>query len=552
MLCSGETEEFGDQPDFTPCAQQQFRKWIWEKYTKDDGNIEQLFGKNADALSIPTEAEQKSANLGNFLDPQKSRLVIDYRQFHSHESVDSAVALCKAVKEASGGSLITGVFYGYTRIWPDWAHLGLRRLLESDAIDFVSNPYSSGGPQSNRWVGNRDFHTFTELDSVRKAGKLFYSENDIRTSLSRYISQLKPEVDPTGEYNTESWLGPPTIDESLEVLKAVFAKVLTAGSANWWFDLWGGWYDDERILQLFSQMQKIGDESLRRPCKSVAQIAVVLDENSYRYLPNGVSQFGGRFAWIEAQLAQLGKTGAPYDFYLFDDLKDLDLPPYRMIVFLNAFALSREQRQMIADRCATDNRWLIWLYAPGLIQDDLSVDNMASLLGARFQAGPAQPASRISLDLAGETIAYDGAAVSPFFWVSEGMDVCYGKTADNRVVVAEKTAPSCHHLFVAAPPLPWKALQFFARRAGVHLYSEAGDVVLANETYLAISAAEPGRRTIRTPAKATWKELLSTDRTRADSPLGDGAKSEFDLDFGPHTCRLFEKEPQNTPFGATQ
>ncbi len=236
--------------------------------------------------------------------------MIDYRQFHSDETVDVAIGLCKAVKEASGRRLMTGVFYGYTRVLPEWGHLALRRLLESDAVDFVSNPYSSGGRKSHLWVGQRDFHTFTENDSVQRAGKLFYYETDIRTSQSRWISQLRPELDPKGEYNSDSWLGPPTIADSLQLLKAVFAKVLLSGSANWWFDLWGGWYDHEQILQLFARMQAIGDESIHRSSKSVAQIAVLLDEKAYCYLamPQAEGRYAydrGRFAWVENQLASL-------------------------------------------------------------------------------------------------------------------------------------------------------------------------------------------------------------------------------------------------------
>jgi beta-galactosidase len=542
MICAGQTEEYGDQPDFTPCAQQRFRQWIAKKYGEDAQTTAQLFGKPLEEIVIPTEAARKVGDCGNFLDPEKSRLTIDYRQFHSDEAVDSAITLCQAVKEASGGRLITGVFYGYTRIWPDWSHLALQRLLASDAVDFISNPYSSGGTKSHLWVGDRDFHTFTEIDSVRKAGKLFYFENDIRTSQSRWISQLRPDIDPKGEYNLDAWLGPPTVPDSLELLKAIFAKVLVHGSVNWWFDLWGGWYDHPEILKLFAEMQKVGDAGLRLPHRSVAQIAVVLDERSYDYLPDGVSQFGGKFSWIEAQLAQLGKVGAPYDFYLLSDLKDLDTTQYRMFVFLNAFALSKDQRNTIAEKCMSNDRLLMWLYAPGLIQDNLSVDNISSLLGMQFQMEPTQPASKIALNFAEKTTKYDGAAVSPFFFVRQGADASYGQTSTGQTVVAEKAGPYCRNLFVALPPLPWPAIQYFAKQANVHLYSESGEVVFASEHYLAIASAEAGKRTIRLPHEATLQELLILDGKEGIGPK-NGKNTTFDLDFSAHRCRLFQVMP---------
>jgi hypothetical protein len=535
MICAGQTEEFGDQPDFTSCAQARFRDWIEEKYGNHADVLQRVFGKDRPTISIPSQEQQRTGDCGNFLDPQKSQLVIDYREFHSDECVDSALALCRAVKEASGGRLMTGVFYGYTRIWPDWGHLALRRLLQSDAIDFVSNPFSSGGTRSHLWIGNRDFHTFSENDSVQKAGKLFYYENDIRTSQSRWISQLRPEIDPSGEYNNDAWLGPPTIADSLELLKAVFAKVLINGSPDWWFDLWGGWYDHPEILRLFGEMQRVGDESLRLPHKSAAQIAVVLDENSYRYLPSGAAQFGGRFTWVESQLEQLGKIGAPYDFYLFDDLKDLDLGRCRMIVFLNAFVISDDQRRMLTERCMSQNRLLVWLYAPGLIKDSPAVANVSALLGMNVQMDATHAKAEVTLGLPTGATTYEGAEVSPFFYVCQGADAALGRTADGRVVVAEKAGRQCRHLFVAVPPLPWKALQHFARQANVHLYSEAGDVVFASEHYLAIAAAAAGKRTIRLPRTAALDELLAIGG-RAERPEKN---SKFDLDFRAHNCRLF-------------
>jgi beta-galactosidase len=535
MICAGQTEEYGDQYDFTQCAKEQFKKWIEEKYGKNNSKIQQLFGKNLDSITIPTETEQKTGDCGNFLDPVKSRLVIDYRYFHSKQVADSAIYLCKAVKDASDGRLITGIFYGYTRIWPDWGHLAMRRILESDAIDFISNPYSSGGTNSYEWVGNRDFHTFTENSSVRKAGKLFYYENDIRTSQSRWIAQSYPEIDPNGEYSVDGWLGPKKLSDSLELLKAVFAKNFIDGSPNWWFDLWGGWYDNNDVLNLFALMQKAGDESIHLSRKSVAQIAVFLDENSYCYIPNEIEQGGQQYIWIENQLEQLGAIGAPYDFYLLDDLKSVNLSKYRMVVFLNAFALTKDQIKFITNKCMTDDRWLIWLYAPGIIQKNLSIDNISSLLGMNVKMDMAHSATNINMKLSEEKIEFEGSSVSPFIYVEQGADVIYGNTVDNRIVVAEKTRENCHNLFVAMPPLPCKALQYFAKRAGVHLYNEDGVIVFANENYLAISSAIPGKRTISLPKKTTLRELLAFNKAESFEDV-----EQFEINFQANTCRIFK------------
>ncbi|HNX33888.1 MAG TPA: beta-galactosidase [Kiritimatiellia bacterium] len=524
MVTAGGTEELAKGIDPSACAQQRFREWLFAQYGNDAAAIGRLFGKKIEALSIPSVAECSAGDRGNFLDPQKSRLVIDYRRFHSLELVDSALAFCKAVKEGSDGRLITGLFYGYTRIWPDTGHLALRRVLDCKEVDFVT---TAGG------------FSYTETDSVLKAGKLFYSEIDARTSLSQWISKLRPDIDPHGIYNEKRWFGPPSIPESLQRLKAVFAQNLVNGWANWWFDLWGGWYDDEAFLRMFAQMQSAGEESIGLPRKSVAQVAVFLDENSYRYLPYGVAQNGGKFAWIIAQLNAVATIGAPHDLYLLDDLADLDLARYRMIVFLNAFALSDAQRRMIRERCMTNRRLLVWMYAPGLISDTLSADNVSSLLGLDVRMEPAHPKARIAVTLPAGVTNYEGAAFSPFLHVAGGADAAVGRTAEGQVVVAEKQDAACRNLFVAMPPMPAPLLRHYARQAGVHLYCDSDAAVYANESYLAVVAS--GRQKVRLPKKAALKEMLSL--RRGASALSDGAEfpagTAFEMDFTEYPCRVF-------------
>ncbi len=523
MVTAGGTEELAKGPDPSACAQKRFREWLLEQHGNDAAAIGRLFGKKIEELSIPSFAECSAGDCGNFLDPQKSRLVIEYRRFHSTELVDSALAFCRAVKEGADGRLIAGLFYGYTRIWPDTGHLALRRVLDCKEVDFVT---TAGG------------FSYTETDSVLKAGKLFYSEIDTRTSLSQWISKLRPDIDPQGVYNEKRWFGPPSISESLQRLKAVFAQNLVNGWANWWFDLWGGWYDDEAFLRMFAQMQSAGEESIGLPRKSVAQVAVVLDENSYRYLPYGVAQNGGKFAWIIAQLNSVATIGAPHDLYLLDDLSDLDLSRYRMIVFLNAFALSEGQRKMIRERCMTERRLLVWMYAPGLISDGLSADNVSSLLGMDVRMEAAHPKSQIAVKLGGAETNYEGAAASPFLYVAGGADAALGSTAEGQLVVAEKAGAQCRNLFVAMPPMPAHLLRHYARQAGVHLYCEADSTVYANESYLAVTAS--GRQTIRLPKKAALKELLALRKGASALSEGDAfpAGTAFVMDFSEYPCRV--------------
>ena len=547
MPCAGGTEELAVMPQpNVPCEQVQFRKWIWEKYGKDEKAIQRLFAKPIQQVVVPPHDVLYKKTFGDLLDPEKSQLVIDYREFHSNEVVDSALAFCSAVKRASNNRLLAGVFYGYTRILPDAGHLSLQRLLASNDVDFVTTPCGGGGGKNQHLiVGNHAFPHYTQPASVLQSGKLFYSEIDVRTSLCKWISQTRPDIDPNGAYDQARWFGPPTVADSLQLLKAVYARVLVSGWTNWWFDLWGGWYDDEAVMDLFAEMQKIGDQSLSLSRKSNAQVAIFLDENAYRYIPYGVSHRGNRFAWISQQIEEIGKMGAPYELHLLSDLNELDMSQFRMVFFLNATVLSDKQRETIRRRCMSDDRLLVWMYAPGLIKEKLDVENVSSLLGMRMAMDPSRARSEITVKLPTLTNKYAGAAVSPFLHVAEGADASVGRTADNHVVVAEKREKDFCNLFVSMPPAPWKILQFYAEKSGVHIYSKTGELVFANENYLAVSAATSGKRTICLPKRAALKELLAIGK--GETTIGKGQSfvenTTFEIDFADHTCRIFQIVP---------
>lgn len=53
--------------------------------------------------------------------------------------------------------------------------------------------------------------------------------------------------------NGAIWFGPETEEESIWNLQRTYAKVLASGNAFWWFDMWGGWYKTEGIMQFMKK-----------------------------------------------------------------------------------------------------------------------------------------------------------------------------------------------------------------------------------------------------------------------------------------------------------
>ena len=515
-ICVGETNEsvhlgwLGDT-DYSIVAQNGFIEWLLHRYNNDHDLVQKHFNKPIDQISIPTPVEREKTEFGDFFDPEKSRLNIDYRFFRCEEIVASLHFLCKAVKEESNGNLLTGTFYGHTFTqWLD--HMAFSQALDSPYIDFFT---------STTWG--------TEIDSIKKANKLFYNEGDEKTCLGKWISETRPDVDPYHAYDLPVWKRPGTLEQTLEHLKSEFTHAVCTGTAIYWYDLWGGWYDHGRILNLFSEMQTVANESVHLPGSSVSQVGLIVDEKSFLYVSTLRRQWVNDISWIGSQKAHIDKFGAPYDIYLLDDLKDLDISKYKMIIFLNTFVLKQEERQTIFRKCMRDNRVLLWLYAPGLISDKISIDNVSSLVNMEIGYEENRPESEIDVNIKGNEMSYKGSKVSPFIHVKSGADKINGYTKDGYAVLAEKKEKNCTNVIACIPPVPWQLIQYYSIKGGVHIYSEDGDVVYANESYLSIKAAKPGKKLIHLPGKTDLMELLDSDNNFKSGNFKSGNHFEVDV-----------------------
>jgi hypothetical protein len=518
-ITAGETEEavhhnWCGSCDYSIVAQSRFKEWLMRKYGADSPGTWKLFQKKLGELTIPTPAERGQPGQGDFLDPESSRLVIDYRTFRCDEIVESIEALCKAVKDASQGDLLTGTFYGHTLAqWLD--HMALARMLQSKYIDFVAST-TLGAPTA----------------SIIGAGKIFYNEGDERTAISKWISETRPEVDPYHVYDAPGWLRNEDMRRSLEHLKDEFVHTICRSAIIWWFDLWGGWYDDKRVHGLFSQMQKVGNRCLELPRQSVAQICVIVDEKAFLYGSRLAREGKTAIAWLSTQAREIARIGAPHDLYLLNDIETIDFPRYRLCVFLNAFVLDDAQRTAIKTRCLNDRRTVVWLHAPGLINTNLSVTNVAELVNMRVGREDAFAEGDVHLRFPDFEEKYRAAAVAPFISVNGGADTIYGWSTRGDAVLAQKNEPNHVTVLACNPPLPWRALQFFAVNSGVHIYSNAGDIVYGNQSILAVKAAIAGARAVRLRQPCSIMEVLDSHHGFSDGPVREtGPRGEMTVEF---------------------
>ena len=127
-------------------------------------------------------------------------------------------------------------------------------------------------------------------ESVKTHGKLYFVECDVRTHLTRQMQSSRPGMYPDNIYtltdengNKTVWCGPETEELSFSAIRKAFAHQLTKGSGVWWFDMWGGWYHDEKIMSEIKEMKNIVDKSEKKSSDLYprAETVMFIDEKAY-------------------------------------------------------------------------------------------------------------------------------------------------------------------------------------------------------------------------------------------------------------------------------
>jgi hypothetical protein len=129
-----------------------------------------------------------------------------------------------------------------------------------------------------------------------------------------------------------------------------------------------------------------------------------------------------------------------------------------------------------------------------------------------------------------------GFRIAPRFWSDDPGAKVLGILAGlDKPGLVVKKQDGWTSVYSSAPILPAVLLREIARAAGCHIYSDAGDVVVANRKLLSIYAPAGGTRMVRLPQRSTVVDLLE-NRTLADKV------KEFPLVMAPNSTVLLAIE----------
>jgi hypothetical protein len=537
LICGGDSAEWvkvGPMEDwagdYAPPMQEAFRQWLRERYG-DVQTLREAWGDpdvDFEMDLVPSPEEQGDADLFLFKDPRRRRRAIDHFLCLSHIVASDIDTLCGVAKQACRREHLAGVFYGYLQemVWnngffgqrlPDAdvahsaaarsGHAGLKEVLASPNVDFLSSPYSYGF----RGVGGEG--GFMSLQaSVRRAGKLWISEEDMRSHLN-----------PPDSYYGQTY----TVRETCEVLKRQFVNVILHSEGAWWCD-WGKSAEPE-VMEVFRRSLEVGRHHLTLPDRSsAAEVAIVIDAESsfYRSTLNNfdIPNWRNR-AW------GIARMGAPVDFLLLSDLLEGRAKEYKLYFFMNAFHATAAERETIKTVVRRDGKVALWLYAPGFVEEDLSVEHCYDLTGIRLRVTNRQWGANVYIsnfdhpitrNLPTSTFWGTDMRLGPLFTVQDPDVITLGTVVINQgrcepgFVLREAPGREWASLYSAAPNLPPGVLREVARYAQVHIFSESEDVLYADHNYVALHTVRGEVKTIHLPRRAGVWEVYSNRQVGHD------------------------------------
>ena len=486
---------------------------------------------------VPARHERFGSDLGTFKDPGKGDLATLWYRFMAREAARTLDGFAARVKKASGGRMLTSAFAGYffqagrcAYQCADSISYAVSEYAGLKHIDAFETPY---GYDDRGIGGNCTFRGVPDVLAVH--GKLYLSQNDQRTDRA-----ARPEETVYGAARTP-W-------EAVQVLKRNAGRAFTRGAGQSWYDFGLGWFDDRAYQETLRRLLKLGNRLDGTASPTLPGLGVVIDDEALFHQRNANTLL---YRLLYGTCSQhLDRIGVPWYVYLLDDLLSGRVdPPHRCWLFLNTFLLSIPQRKKLRRRFCRDGNTLTWLYAPGFQGlEKLSKDGIRALTGFSVGMLPGTASGQLTLCESGdplvrgldidtvagaENLDDKGSILDPVFYIDDPDAVILGTLeAVDLPGFAVKRFKDWTSIYAATSGLNADIYRNICREAGVHIYSDTGDILYIDRRLITIVAREAGRRTIRLPWPRRAVDALTA------KALGSGR--QFELLLKNREARLIE------------
>jgi hypothetical protein len=543
-VLSGYEEGVGD---YNPQAIAAFRQYLRGKYSSNE-DLRRAYGDTSLTFETiyPTYADitANGDQEGCFLHPVRQRLAIDYHAFLS-TLVPRVLSdhLAATIKRMTDRRILVGSYWGYMThdltfgggFSHQMNHCDLPYILKSPNLDFFASPFSYSYPARHAGEPPRVFQT---VGALRINGKLQIPECDHRTFRAGVT------------INGRNW----SRADSVAVIRRDIGSALMHGSGAWLSDWTNNdkndrrmtepYFMDEQLLREVSQMRAAYQRTINEPRKQVAETAVLVSGPTHFYHDHNAGPIYSELV-RKMLYTQIGNIGAPHHELVLEDLEKPKVQnDYKCYIFLNAFYLTAEQREIV-ESLKRDGKTLVWIYAPGYVTDtDLSVDHIESLTGfstnAEFKTQPLtyQTSQSAHPILAGvESGSYGGSMgeVSPRFYVTDPKAEVLGSYADGRAAFVARDFGSHKSVYCTSTFMTTAMLRNILRYAGCHIYVEDDIYIDATHSMIMVTNTFKKERTVTVslPRQCDVFELVH------ETPVASGVRS-FEVSLPRSSTLLYQ------------
>ena len=373
-------------PDNGPRMQEKFRAYMKAKRNVDDAAIPSLAARKHE-----DPGGHDNSN-GDLLDPAEDQLVLDYYDCLINTMADFLLEMADAAKQAFPGRLV-GAYYGYLYDDhpPEGATSLLDKVLSSPNVDILSCPayYSKDGRRAG---GSYVTRTIPSL--FRRYGKLALLEDDSRFHHIR--DWLQSQNDGQGmctetPHETEMCMRRNMLNPFFDGGGIQLNDPITQSGSR------PHAFDDPAVFRAITDTRAALAKAGVAASESGNEVAVVFSTRE------AIRRDGGKcsyFTWnlYQTSLLYLNRSGIPFDLLSLEDY--IDNPRgYKVVMFLNAFYLTPDERRALVQRTRRPDMTAIWIGPAGGVTDNGFDDAAMSALTGVTATGVARRSNIVCSDL---------------------------------------------------------------------------------------------------------------------------------------------------------
>jgi len=491
---NGEWHQWGW--DVSEPAKKRFRRYLRETYETEE-NLRRAWNDPEVTFETARFAPEpwQPGDEGSFRDPQKSQYIVDAQTVQQLAAPEAILHFCRAAKTLKP-DLLCGSFYGYYQntgakepnTAPMGGHLFPEMLFEDPAVDFLSGPFCY---YDESRLGDGATIQRALLESHRLRGMLWLTEMDQHPAGMEYHLCGDPE----------------RFDEARATLRRCTLQPLMAGEGFWYYDhrivpgldkLGGGlrvptgslyrkvgWWEPERSMKEIAAIQRTAQSIAEKEYQSAAEVLLVYDNRSYFYQATSA---------LETVKLHLGlmRSGVIFDSIYLSELPLCDMQRYKCVIFVNCHMLTAEKREEC--RRLTEGRMTIHMNGQGYCDGQtLDVEHLSEAVGLTMAKTEAS-----SITAGEETIEVTDL-LKPLFKVCDEDAEVLARYDDGSAAAAILG----NDVYIQLQYLPASMLKPLMQRAGVHLWCDSDEPVMAGAGLVAVNCQRAGTRTLILPGGKT-------------------------------------------------